>query len=294
MNVSKQELIDREERWGRTAGSIGLAGIVIAFGVALLGFAPEFRDAGDSDAAKLEAFPGESGEVLIQLLSQAIGLLCFVAPLVFLYRAAQARSLQMRPGLIGLAIVGPVFFAAALISTYLAFDVAAETFNEPGNAPAAEAEREEYAEELFRESSEAGIAGGLQLAAIMALVFTVIYTSLHAMRTGLLTRFWGTLGMALGAGTLFIGPPALFAFVLAISLIVAGFWPGGRPPAWEAGEAIPWEAGAGRGPDDPPPPEETARPEDFEGTGTELDASEDQARPGRRDNRKKRKRKKRK
>jgi hypothetical protein len=60
------------------------------------------------------------------------------------------------------------------------------------------------------------------------------------MRTGLLSRFWGSLGMALGIATLF----GLIIFTLIwfiyFGLLVLGKVPGGRPPAWEEGEAVPW------------------------------------------------------
>ena len=119
-------------------------------------------------------------------------------------------------------------------------------------------------------------------------MFGIAYTALHAMRTGLFTRFWGTLGMALGVGLFFIGPQALLIFTLAASLMVADLWPRGRPPAWAAGVAVPWPkpgeepiAPAGEEADD------VASPEDFEGTATEVPAA---GRPGRRDNKRKRKR----
>ena len=68
---------------------------------------------------------------------------------------------------------------------------------------------------------------------------------------------------------------------------MSGRWPGDMPPAWDAGEAIPWPQ-----PGDAPPPapsEEPASPEDFEGSATEVE--DDGERPGRRDNKRKRKRK---
>ena len=63
------------------------------------------------------------------------------------------------------------------------------------------------------------------------------------MRTGLVTRFFGTLGMALGVSIILLGPPGTLLLALWIGwlgLLFVGRTPGGRPPAWEAGEAIPW------------------------------------------------------
>ena len=69
----------------------------------------------------------------------------------------------------------------------------------------------------------------------------MFYTALYGMRTGLLTRFWGSLGMALGAVSFF---PVFFQFAVLwfvyLGLLIVGRVPGGRPPAWAAGEPVPW------------------------------------------------------
>ena len=152
-------------------------------------------------------------------------------------------------------------------------------------------EADDVAEDIYLDQSAANIASGLRFAGQLGLTFIIVYTALYAMRAGLMTRFWGTLWMALGVGVLLIGPPALLGFFLAISLMVAGFWPGGRPPAWDGGQGDP-VAEARRGADlRPDEPEELASPEDFEGSATEVE--DDSERPGRRDNKRKRKRKQR-
>jgi hypothetical protein len=102
---------------------------------------------------------------------------------------------------------------------------------------------EDRAEDIAGESSGVQIGSGLRLTATLALVFGLIYTALWAMRTGLLGRFWATLGMALGVSLILVGLFGLMGLVLwfaAIGLQLAGWWPGPRPPAWDAGEAIPW------------------------------------------------------
>ena len=59
------------------------------------------------------------------------------------------------------------------------------------------------------------------------------------MRTGLLTRFWGSLGMALGAASFIFFQFALLWFVY-LGLLLLGWRSRRQPPAWAAGEAIPW------------------------------------------------------
>jgi hypothetical protein len=131
---------------------------------------------------------------------------------------------------------------------------------------------EERAEDLAGDSSAVQIGSGMRLTATLALVFAMVYVPLWAMRTGLLTRFWATLGMALGASLILVGILGLMGLVLwfaAIGLQLAGWWPGPRPPAWETGEAIPWQR---PGQDLGPPPD---RPpagggDAVEGSGREV------------------------
>jgi hypothetical protein len=102
------------------------------------------------------------------------------------------------------------------------------------------------------------------------MVTVMIFINLWAQRVGLLTRFWGSLGIALGAAMIIILPVALLGIVLwfmALGMMLLGIGRGGRPPAWEAGVAIPWVR-----PGDEPPdvgPEGT-----VEGSGRDVSAEE--------------------
>jgi hypothetical protein len=87
------------------------------------------------------------------------------------------------------------------------------------------------------------VARGLLFPAVLGLVVMMVYIPLQALRAGLLTRFIGSLGMALGASMILILPVALLATVAwtaYLGFLYIGRVPGGRPPAWEAGVAIPW------------------------------------------------------
>lgn len=68
---------------------------------------------------------------------------------------------------------------------------------------------------------------------------SVVYTTLWARRTGLMTRFWGALGIALGAVFILqLFSMLLLGWFVYLGLMLIGWIPGGRPPAWEAGEAV--------------------------------------------------------
>jgi len=122
---------------------------------------------------------------------------------------------------------------------------------------------EKLADDLVDDESLISTGTSLRIPGIFGLLVGMIYIPLWAMRTGLMTRFWSSLGMALGVSILLLGPIGIFMLVIwfaAIGLQLAGWWPGGRPPAWEAGIAIPWPRAGD------PDPDTT-----LEGSGRELE-----------------------
>ncbi len=101
--------------------------------------------------------------------------------------------------------------------------------------------RQQVASEAIAKHRLAPLATGFGIAGQLGFVVAMVYTSLYAMRTGLLTRFWGSLG---DSARCRVDPFLFFQFVLLwfvyLALLLFGKVPGGRPPAWAAGEAIPW------------------------------------------------------
>jgi hypothetical protein len=133
---------------------------------------------------------------------------------------------------------------------------------------------EDYADDLLSDQVAFDAFQGLTFAGTLGLVVGVVYTSLHAMRVGLLTRFWGSLGMALGVSVLFLGMLGLLIFFVALGMLIAGLWPGDRPPAWEEGRAVPWPAPGAEHEREADDADSPADPDEFaatiEGSGTEV------------------------
>jgi hypothetical protein len=102
--------------------------------------------------------------------------------------------------------------------------------------------KDNLAKDLIDNSGAVKTGALLRFPAILGMVIALIYIPLWAMRTGLLNRFWATLGMALGASLILLpfGILGLVIWFAALGLMLAGWWPGPPPPAWAAGEAIPW------------------------------------------------------
>lgn len=87
-------------------------------------------------------------------------------------------------------------------------------------------------------------ANALGFFALIVSAGAYVLVSLNAMRTGLLTRMLGIVGI--GTGVFFILPLPLFGpllqvlFQAALALLLFRAWMGGIPPAWDTGRAEPW------------------------------------------------------
>jgi len=287
----------REGRWSKRAGAAALLGSLLALaGFVLL----QTAIGGEANFEGLREADEQSSTIWASGIATALGYALLTVPLYLLFKAAEARSPSVRGQFGGLAILGPLLLGVSAIliaggtqqaaDTYLSGEAKAtlspqearkecreerddrgaegfaEEFSEPGEPPAAacaaKKREEDRASEAIKDSDLVtfgrftGLAGGL------ALLVALFYTGLWAMRTGLLSRFWGSLGMAVGVAALIgITPLALFWFFY-LGLLMLGAVPGGRPPAWAAGEAVPW-----------PSPAEKAAAE-LEGPGAETAAGE--------------------
>jgi len=273
--VSKSQILARESNWFMRVGVAGVLGGVLA----LVGFILlQSSIGGDANFESLAEAHDNSGNVWIAGILTCLGYLLVGAPLYFLFRAAQARSDRVKNQMVGLVLLGPLLLglSAPLISggtqeaatSYLDGNVeAGESATEIKDECADEKEdknaedfakdfpavdgktglaacedkktEESKASEAIRDSTLlkigqfAGLAGGLSL------VVGLLYVGLWTMRTGLLTRFWGSLGMAVGFASIIGFSPLTFLWFIFVSLMLIGVLRG-RPPAWEAGEAIPW------------------------------------------------------
>src|SRR5581483_5576335 len=118
--------------------------------------------------------------------------------------------------------------------------------------------------DIASDSSARAVEGLLFLAGAIFLIVAMVYTSLQATRVGLLPRAFGTAGVVLGLAVILLGALGFFLVLLWLAyfaLLLLGRVPGGRPPAWDAGEAIPW-----------PAPGQAAEPKDapLEGEAREV------------------------
>jgi hypothetical protein len=242
--LRRDEIIDRERRWARPA-AFAAFGVLVLFVISRIVAAGADVGEVDDQADLVRAYAEENALVTSDAIAAAA--VALIAPvLLYLFRAAQARSEAVRGGLAGLVVAGPLFYAAGAVLQGIAFQQAGEDLIAAG---ADACVTDDCINDLIAETSVASFATGLSIAGALGLAAAVVYTCLHAMRTGLITRFLGTFGMATGVlvilGPVFgapLGSLLLVFLAVALGLVYTGWRRGGRPPAWEAGEAIPWPA----------------------------------------------------
>ena len=182
----------------------------------------------------------ESTDYLIAALLLAGAYLLLGVTLAFLYRAVKHRRPQLPAAAFALTVFGAIVAPVAAVLTQVAAQDLAAEFLASGPRTVARAN------DLRRESTALQVVSGLGFAANLALGTAMVFICLNAIRTGLLSRFMGALGV--GIGILLAVPlvgkplvPLLFLFWLgALAAVLLDRWPGGRGPAWETGEATSW------------------------------------------------------
>jgi hypothetical protein len=247
-----------EERWARLAGLAAIA--AVGFVVASI-IVAQSKGSSDGGSEILRDIDAHSSAVILSSVLQAIGIGLLALPLYYLFRAASCRSDAMRSQLVGIVFAGPLFLAIAFLLTGVTSVQAAGEFvsDEVPRLLAKGIElgserADEIADDTLGDASLRPLATGFGIGGQLGFAVAMFYTAMYAMRTGLLTRFWGSLGMALGAVSFIFFQFALLWFVY-LGLVIAGWVPGGRPPAWQSGEAEPW----------PTPAEKAAQAMDSEG-----------------------------
>jgi hypothetical protein len=269
-------VVARESLWATRAGVAGIVGSLVALaGFILL----QSALSGDTNFEGLIEAHEKSATVWLSGIASAVGYGLLTGPLLYLFRAAQARSSRVRNQFVGLVLIGPALLGLAGLGLAAGTQQASDSYRNgtaestltakeageecaedrkdrgaKGFAEEFEASEgrdsrqecvfqkreEDRASNAIRDSSIVTVSQFLGFAGGLSLVAALFYTGLWSMRTGLLTRFWGSLGMAVGVAALIGLTPLALLWFLYAGLLILGRVPGGKPPAWDAGEAVPW------------------------------------------------------
>lgn len=273
--MTKTALLAREQRWAMPVALATLTAVALLVGSAIAISTVN----GDGSAEILRLADRHHSSLVLSTVLEIAGFILLAAPLTYLFRAVQARSDRVRSQFIGIVVVAPLFLAlaaglnaAATSSAASEFvagkadvtlskksaldkchsdlkDKGAKAFGEefdsgPGASALDRCVNRKIADDTAENAASAAptreVATGFGLAGRLGLAFALFYSCLWAMRTGLLTRFWGSLGVALAVAALLLLIQFTLIWFLYFGLLAAGWLPRGRPPAWAAGEAIPW------------------------------------------------------
>jgi hypothetical protein len=186
-----------------------------------------------------------NGDVFVTgAVLSGIGTLLLAVVLWYLFNATKARRPELQKTALILAIAGPVLLAVAAILVQL------NLIDRAGEFLASGSQSETRADDLV--ADRPALIQSLGLSGALALAFATIMIAQNAMRVGLLTKFLGILGIVVGAlyvlGMVFpLGTDVIRLFwLIAVGLVILGWWPGGRGPTWETGVAEEWLSPAQR------------------------------------------------
>jgi hypothetical protein len=256
-----------ERRFARPAAAAAFVSLLAGVIAQVLSVLAASRER--SDRAALIRLDEHASEQIAAAVCQSLSIALMLFALYYLLRGVRHR----REGGVPLAFDGVLVTAAVLfafgniVSAINVIDVA-ERFVASG------ARTEARADALIRDQPVVGAVA--VLGARLALGIGFVFVNLNAMRVGLLTRFMGIIGIAIGV--LYAVPllPPIVIQIFWLGALVAIFidrWPGGRGEAWETGEPGVWlsaaelrrqQLRAERTADAPPEMLEQPEPEDIE------------------------------
>jgi hypothetical protein len=237
MSMTAAEIAE-ERRRSRLAGAAAITSAVLVLAAWVLALVVN-RDAPSGDRGLLRHFDEHAPELLATSAAKALGVLLLVAAVPLIFAATRARKNDLSQVSLIMGMAGAVLYALGAIASAIAVATIASDFVSSGRQTG------ERADDLLNDPSLL-LIGAFASAGALALGFWFVMASLNAMRVGLVTRLMGVVGILLGPMLVLlpsrITDPVLVSWLGALGVLLLGYWPGGRPPAWERGEAVPWQS----------------------------------------------------
>jgi len=237
--VSVKEQLDWESRWAKPVAATAFLSVGFTVAASLyVSSSIDTTPAADNTRELLRTVDEQSSVFTTGAVLSGIGSLLLAVVLWYLFNATKARRPELQKVALVLAIVGPILLAVAAVLVQLNLVDRAGEFLASG--PQAETRADDLVADRPVLIQSLGLSGAL------ALAFATIMIAQNAMRVGLLTKFLGILGIVVGAlyvlGMLFpLGTDVIRLFwLIAVGLVILGWWPGGRGPTWETGVAEEW------------------------------------------------------
>jgi hypothetical protein len=231
-----------ERRWGRPAGAGAVLSVVATIAAVPVAATDVAQKVGDpNDLTFLTSIGQSGGGQVAAMLLRLFSILILIPLTLFLYRAVRGRSPEHSPFI---PLLGVVAFVVVAVSTAIGFFEVREVARDFVASGSQTLSRAEVT------LSDARGEGMLQVANVMQIIGGALFglwisiTSLEVMRVGLLTRFLGIFGIGAGVATVIgipVGTALFLAWLGSLGLMAFGYWPGGRPAAWDTGHAVSWQ-----------------------------------------------------
>lgn len=234
------QTLAREGRRNRPVGVVAIVSVLASFAALVLlvgSTSPGTRataskrslEQADADVGLLW------GAVSLRVLS-LVATAFVAAHLVSLVAAREETPRAMRI----LAVAAPVGMILAVVASQFALADAAHQFVASG------ARTEERAKDLLRDGAAQRITSVATILTAIAFSVWLGWTSLAAARVGLLTKFMGYFGVGGAVASIIVpvaGQGLVIGWLGSIGILLLGWWPGGRGPAWTTGATGEWNPG---------------------------------------------------
>ncbi len=246
-----EAVLAEERRAGRWAAGAGLGSLLAAILSVLLANAasagsglskgPAGADGRDADRLR-GLLDVDAHTVLLgaSTLLRCVGLLLMIGLGLYLIRLVRTRDARAIPSwVVPLTWAAPILLSVVLVVGLVASIDVADALTSSGPRTAERAAR------LVDDSTGVTIAQAGDLVLRIPVAIWIGVVAVAAMRVGLLTRFLGYWGVAAGVCLVLLaggGDALLVGWVGSVGLLALGWWPGGRPAAWEHTTPQPIEA----------------------------------------------------
>ena len=98
--MGRERIIERERRWAVPAGVVALAPLVLYIASIII-VQRAHLVGGSSEADQLASLDEHSATVLVSSIVRGIGFLLLPIPILYLFRAAQARNPRVQAAMVG-------------------------------------------------------------------------------------------------------------------------------------------------------------------------------------------------
>ncbi len=234
-------VLAHEGQRNRRVGWVAVAAVGASFAalLVLVGSAPPGSD-GSVSVRALQQAGQDPGLLWAAVGLRAVGLVMTAVVCVHLVALIAAREQTPRTMRV-LAVVAPLVIAAVAIASNVALMDSAQAFGGHG------AQTERRAQDLLTDTGVQRVTSVAAIAAAFMFSVWLGWASLAAARVGLLTRFLGYFGVGGALASAFLpvaGHGLILGWLGSVGILLLGWWPGGRGPAWTTGRVAPWNAGA--------------------------------------------------